>query len=317
MNLIDATLSMIDAAQPLKEQADLFMELAMDVGVTQFQVSPYIYKILDGGLPEGASFYMEICNIDEKVHYPNIDHFIMKKKVGKDFITMIQLNDLKEVMHLRNYNEAAEVMLVGMDDFLCFDYKYVFDEITKIFDASKLYFCPENSFHMATATGLMIECIHKISLIATFTGLGNRAATEQLIVSLRIFKHFKVNQKLESLARLKKLLEEMTGNAIPDKMPIFGGRIFWVESGIHVDGIIKNPANYELYPPELVGQKRTIVIGKHSGMSSVRVKMKELGYHEESEEKQYKILMKSRNESVEKCRNLSDEEFMQIVGMFL
>ena len=48
-----------------------------------------------------------------------------------------------------------------------------------------------------------------------------------------------------------------------------------MESGIHVDGIMKNPANYEAYEPEMVGKETKIVIGKHSGTNSIKIKCRE------------------------------------------
>ena len=37
-----------------------------------------------------------------------------------------------------------------------------------------------------------------------------------------------------------------------------------------------SPMTYELFPPELVGQKRTIVIGKRSGKHGIRLKLEEV-----------------------------------------
>lgn len=316
MELIDATLSMLDDVLPQSWQAIKFLELAMEAGITQFQISPSVYRLLKGKLPASATFYMEISSLEEKENYRFIQHFMMKKTMGKDLITVLQLNDLREMMQLRNFNASTGVMLVGMDDFLCYEYKHAFDEMENYLRTSKLYFCPENSFHLAVATALLFAKTGTESLVTTFTGIGNKAATEQVLMSLRLFKHYKVNQNLGTLSKLKILMEEMTGIPIPDKMPIIGERIFWVESGIHVDGIIKNPSNYELYPPELVGQKRTIVIGKHSGMNSIRIKMIELGLNEATEELRRKILQTAKCESIHKSRSLTDEEFEQVVRKY-
>lgn len=316
MDLIDATLAMLDDVFPQRGQVIRFLELAMEAGIMQFQISPSIYRLVEGKLPTLATFYMEISSLEEKEKYRFIQHFMMKKTIGKDLITVLQLNDLREMMQLRNFSASSGVMLVGMDDFLCYEYKHAFFEMEKLLRTSKLFFCPENSFHLAVATALMFARTGSESLVTTFTGIGNKAATEQVLMSLRLFKHYKVNQNLCALAKMKKLMEEITGMPIPDKMPIVGERIFWVESGIHVDGIMKNPANYELYPPELVGQKRTIVIGKHSGLNSIRIKMKELGFHEATEEQHRKILQTAKCESIHKSRSLTDEEFKQVVRKY-
>lgn len=44
-----------------------------------------------------------------------------------------------------------------------------------------------------------------------------------------------------------------------------------------VDGVIKEPSSYEPFPAEDVGQKREILIGKHSGIKSIIFKFKKLG----------------------------------------
>jgi isopropylmalate/homocitrate/citramalate synthase len=44
-----------------------------------------------------------------------------------------------------------------------------------------------------------------------------------------------------------------------------------------VAGLLKEPFTAECYRPELVGQKREIVIGKKAGVASVEAKLQELG----------------------------------------
>ena len=60
---------------------------------------------------------------------------------------------------------------------------------------------------------------------------------------------------------------------------IVGKNAFAHESGIHQDGMLKNPETYEIMRPEDVGQSATnLVMGKHSGRHAFREKLKELGY---------------------------------------
>ena len=46
--------------------------------------------------------------------------------------------------------------------------------------------------------------------------------------------------------------------------------MFWHESGIHVDGLLKDRRNYESFDPAEVGRSHRIVLGKHSGSAAVR-----------------------------------------------
>jgi len=57
--------------------------------------------------------------------------------------------------------------------------------------------------------------------------------------------------------------------AIPIWKAIVGTNVFAHESGIHADGILKNPANYEAFSPDEVGLQRQIIIGKHSGSKAL------------------------------------------------
>ena len=53
--------------------------------------------------------------------------------------------------------------------------------------------------------------------------------------------------------------------------------MFAHESGIHADGVIKNPKTYEIFSPEEVGLVRQIVVGKHSGSRTIELKFAEYG----------------------------------------
>ena len=84
------------------------------------------------------------------------------------------------------------------------------------------------------------------------------------------------------------------------------------ESGIHADGALKDPKNYEAFEPEEVGLQRQIVIGKHSGKAAVINKFHEYDI-ELSPEMASKVLEEIRSVSVRMKRSLFDKE---IVGIY-
>ena len=92
---------------------------------------------------------------------------------------------------------------------------------------------------------------------------------------------------------------------------VVGGKIFSHESGIHVDGVIKNPSNYEAFSPEEVGLRRYLVIGKHSGAHAIHHKFEELGI-DLVEEDCEKILTEIRKIVVETKVPPSDDELIKI-----
>jgi homocitrate synthase NifV len=94
--------------------------------------------------------------------------------------------------------------------------------------------------------------------------------------------------------------------------PVIGKRIFNVESGIHVDGILKQPECYEPFPPEIVGRKRKIVLGKQSGTASIRAKLSELNI--QCAEKHIPIILEQvKAKAVAKNGAITKREFAQIV----
>jgi homocitrate synthase NifV len=107
------------------------------------------------------------------------------------------------------------------------------------------------------------------------------------------------------------LFQEMTGQRLPRNKPVLGEGIFAVESGIHVDGISKQPKCYEPFPPEVVGQARSIVIGKQSGKASIAIKIKELGFELDGAAVS-RLLSAVKEASVKKNDSLTDAEFLEL-----
>jgi homocitrate synthase NifV len=73
------------------------------------------------------------------------------------------------------------------------------------------------------------------------------------------------------------LVASASGRPVAANKSIVGVAVFTHESGIHVDGLLKNPSNYEGFDPAEVGRERRTVLGKHSGSRAVRVAYQALG----------------------------------------
>jgi homocitrate synthase NifV len=56
-----------------------------------------------------------------------------------------------------------------------------------------------------------------------------------------------------------------------------GESVFAHESGLHTDGVLKNPTNYEGFDPAEVGLSRSIIVGKHSGSSGLIDRYRAMG----------------------------------------
>ena len=81
-----------------------------------------------------------------------------------------------------------------------------------------------------------------------------------------------------------RLVSYLTGFAVQPNKAIVGGNAFAHESGIHQDGVIKNPLTYEIMTPQSVGLSGSqLTIGKLSGRRGLQGKLHELGYELEGE----------------------------------
>ncbi|MBR2255308.1 MAG: 2-isopropylmalate synthase, partial [Candidatus Methanomethylophilaceae archaeon] len=112
----------------------------------------------------------------------------------------------------------------------------------------------------------------------TVNGIGERTGNASLEeVALNLFANYGVETvDLSKIGKTSKLVERITGFPMSFNKPIVGRNAFAHESGIHVHGIMNNTATYEPFLPELVGVDRHIVIGKHSGVHSVKDRLEAL-----------------------------------------
>lgn len=118
----------------------------------------------------------------------------------------------------------------------------------------------------------------KVYASTTFLGIGDRAGnaeTEKII--LNCYMHHDIKKwNLQPFRELAIFLASSLKYQLPLNKAIVGDAAFAHESGIHIHGLMALPLTYEPFPPELVGQKRMIVVGKRSGKHGVRLKLEEL-----------------------------------------
>jgi len=204
-----------------------------------------------------------------------------------------------------------EGRLQGLDDALCGDYLQTFAEAKKSF-GEDIEFCPTNGFHCATALAAEWVINGGKNVASSFGGICGFAATEELIMILRMNGLRKTDKIYEFFPEMAKLFCKITGQDIRQNKSIIGERIFHVESGVHVDGILKQPECYEPFPPEIVGQRRKIVLGKQSGTASIRAKLSELNMQCAKEHIPH-ILEQVKAKALAKNAAITEREFAEIV----
>lgn len=314
IKIVDNTLATFNDHLPEREDILKFCMLLTDIGVDYIEISKEIYEILEK-LPEEYKFYMRVRSEKEIPVYPGIYRYLIRHgENGPNTISEFQVNDVREIHQLRSFTNREQIRIVGLDDLMNHDYKEKIKQILLMFHGSNIIFCPENTYFCAAA--LAVEWILNggQEITTSFAGKNNKAPTEEVIMALRLTVRHKPNKSLASLPLLKECFEKMSGTKIKGNKAIIGENIFKVESGLHIDGIKKNPANYEPFSPEIVGKERSYVIGKHSGKRAVMSKLIDYRISILSEEAIEKILNKVQIICSTETKSLSDEEFLEIAN---
>jgi len=153
----------------------------------------------------------------------------------------------------------------------------------------------------------------KLWISTTVNGLGERAGNVSLeVLVMNLHSHYGVDKyKTEHILPLCKHVEKASGLVIPLNHPIVGENMFTHKSGIHVDGVLKNPSLYEAFDPVKLGMTRKIALGKHTGKASIKHKLDQLGLAASATDMESIRLEVNRVGEIKK-KNLTDEEFMGI-----
>jgi len=110
----------------------------------------------------------------------------------------------------------------------------------------------------------------------TINGLGERCGNTNLISlipTLELKTDYVTNinkEKLQSLTRVSKLLDELLNVASKKQSPYVGEYAFSHKGGLHASAVEKNPLTYEHIDPELVGNARNVIISDQAGKSNLR-----------------------------------------------
>ncbi len=173
-----------------------------------------------------------------------------------------------------------------------------------------------NDFGMATANAVSALAAGADFADVTVNGLGERAGNAVLeeVVGFLAKRKGMDKYNLKRLRPLSEYVAKVSGIPLSSRKPVVGKDIFTCESGIHIDGLIKNPSNYEPFDPAEVSLRRKFLIGKKAGRSALRHKLRSLGINTENRLLE-KLLMKVKNESSRLKTSFSDEELLRCASM--
>lgn len=137
-----------------------------------------------------------------------------------------------------------------------------------------------NDFGLASANTMAAVYGGATHINTTVNGLGERAGNaplEEAVVALRHLYQVETGVDSGRLMTLSDLVQRASGRDVSWQKSVVGEGVFTHEAGIHVDGLIKDPRNYQGLDPAVLGRSHSLVLGKHSGGRTIRNCYSELG----------------------------------------
>ncbi len=178
-----------------------------------------------------------------------------------------------------------------------------------------------NDLGMAVANSLAAVMIGGARQIeCTVNGLGERAGNtslEEIVMSVKTRgDFFTVETRIDTtqIVPASRLVSQITGFVVQPNKAVVGANAFAHASGIHQDGVIKARQTYEIMRAEDVGwATNKIVLGKLSGRSAFKQRLKELGVELESEEA-YNKAFQGFKDLADKKAEIFDEDLHSLVS---
>jgi len=171
-----------------------------------------------------------------------------------------------------------------------------------------------DDFGMATANTLAAAEVGARILSTSVNGMMPRAggaATEEVVLALRILYGIDMGCRLDRLYALSRLVQDISGIDLPPNKAVVGENAFAHEAGGAVSGWRNSPLVAEPYLPELVGQSHKLILGKKSGKYSIEIKLRDLGL-EASKEQVETLLLKVKLQAEKTKSPVSDADFKKM-----
>ncbi len=171
-----------------------------------------------------------------------------------------------------------------------------------------------NDLGMATANAIAGIRAGARFVNTTVNGLGERAgnaALEEVVMGLKHACGIETGIDTHRFRELSLMVAKASRRDLPSWKAVVGSRVFAHESGLHADGVLKDPHNYEGFDPSEVGLSRQIVVGKHSGASGMIERYRELGIVLSRDDAGI-LLPVVRLEALRRKRDLKDRELVSI-----
>jgi len=178
-----------------------------------------------------------------------------------------------------------------------------------------LHWHGHNDFGLATAAAVAAVQAGASWVHGTIGGMGERAGNAniaEVALALDALYGIATNLRLDRVRHVTARVQELSGFSLEPWKPLVGDTLFRRESGA-VASQFHDPPSIEPYAADLVGADRELVLGKKSGIDSIRIKAEELGL-ELDEVAQRELLSRVKARGTELRRLLTDDEFRELAG---
>ncbi len=154
------------------------------------------------------------------------------------------------------------------------------EDVILTFDVQIGIHC-HNDTDLAVANSMMAVESGATMVQGTINGIGERCGNANLcsvIANLSIKMEYDVQIKdVSKLTEISKFVGEISNTLPSPGLPYVGEKAFAHKGGMHVSALAKDPRTYEHIPPEMVGNKRRVLISDMAGKASINEKLKEFG----------------------------------------
>jgi len=160
-------------------------------------------------------------------------------------------------------------------------------EVVKVIPGDHVGIHAHNDTEQAVANSLAAVRAGARQIQGTLNGLGERCGNANLvsiIPTLRLQPEFaerfdiSVSESaLKKLAHVSRTLDERLNRAPNRHAPYVGDSAFATKAGIHASAIMKDPATYEHVAPEMIGNRRKVLVSEQAGKSNVLAELERVG----------------------------------------
>ena len=177
-----------------------------------------------------------------------------------------------------------------------------------------VHFHGHNDFGLATAAAVAAVRAGAQWVHGTINGMGERAGNANLgevALTLRALYGVESSLRLDRVREVSARVQALSGYALEPWKPVTGETLFRRESGA-VASQFHDPPSIEPYSSRLVAAERGIVLGKKSGLDSIRIKAEELGL-DVPDERRAEVLARVKELGARKRGLVTDDEFRRLL----